>query len=99
MAVLSVPLNYYLTYPIYTQFMPIDAILSLYQAIRPSVNGLLDALVTFNMPFTFFKGLLDVFLCFLIYKPLSPCCTDNPHRRMAGVAGACHFFSERSCFH
>jgi len=72
MAVLSVPLNYYLTYPIYTQFMPIDAILSLYQAIRPSVNGLLDALVTFNMPFTFFKGLLDVFLCFLIYKPLSP---------------------------
>jgi len=24
------------------------------------------------MPFTFFKGMLDVVLCFLIYKPLSP---------------------------
>ena len=25
-----------------------------------------------NLPFTLFKGLLDVALCFLIYKPLSP---------------------------
>lgn len=72
MAILSVPLNYYLTYPIYSAFMPIDAIVGMYQAIRPSVNGLLECLITFNMPFTFVKGLLDVGLCFLIYKPLSP---------------------------
>lgn len=72
MAVLSVPVNYYLTYPIYSQFMPIDTIVGMYQAIRPSTNGLLDCLVTFNMPFTFLKGILDVALCFLIYKPLSP---------------------------
>ncbi|MEA4941286.1 MAG: ECF transporter S component [Oscillibacter sp.] len=72
MAVLSVPVNYYVTYPIYTQFMPIDTIVGMYQAIRPSTNGLLDCLVTFNMPFTFLKGILDVALCFLIYKPLSP---------------------------
>lgn len=72
MAVLSVPVNYYLTYPIYSQLMPIDVIVGMYQAIRPSANGLLDCLVTFNMPFTFLKGVLDVALCFLIYKPLSP---------------------------
>lgn len=72
MALLSVPLNYYFTYPIYSNFMPIDVIVGMYQAIRPSVNGLLDCLVMFNMPFTFVKGLLDVGLCFLIYKPLSP---------------------------
>lgn len=72
MAVLSVPVNYYLTYPIYSKFMPIDVILGMYQAIRPSVNGLLECLVTFNLPFTFLKGLLNVALCFLIYKPLSP---------------------------
>lgn len=72
MAVLSVPLNYYLTYPIYSQLMPVDVIVGMYQAIRPSANGLLDCLVTFNMPFTFLKGILDVALCFLIYKPLSP---------------------------
>lgn len=72
MALLSVPVNYFITYPIYAQFMPVDAIIGLYQAIRPSANGLLDCLVTFNMPFTFVKGMLDVGLCFLIYKPLSP---------------------------
>jgi len=72
MALLSVPVNYFLTYPIYAKFMPIDQIVGMYQAINPSVNGLLGCLVTFNMPFTFAKGLLDVGLCFLIYKPLSP---------------------------
>lgn len=72
MALLSVPLNYYLTYPIYSKFMPIDVIVGMYQAIRPSANGLLECLITFNMPFTFVKGMLDVVLCFLIYKPLSP---------------------------
>ena len=72
MGLLSIPVNYFITYPIYTQFMPIDAIISMYQAIRPSANGLLNCLVTFNMPFTILKGLLDAALCFLIYKPLSP---------------------------
>lgn len=72
MAALSVPVNFYLVYPIYVQFMPIDTIVGMYQAIRPSSNGLMDCLVTFNMPFTFLKGILDVALCFLIYKPLSP---------------------------
>ena len=72
MAVCSVPLNYFLTYPIYTNFMPMEAIIGMYQAILPSVGGLLECLVIFNMPFTFVKGLLDVVICFLIYKPLSP---------------------------
>jgi len=72
MALLSVPVNYFITYPIYEKFMPVEAIVGMYQAINPSVNGLLACLVTFNLPFTFIKGLLDVGLCFLIYKPLSP---------------------------
>jgi riboflavin transporter FmnP len=72
MALLSVPLNYYLIYPVYSKLMPIDVIVGMYQAIRPSTDGLMDCLVTFNMPFTFVKGILDVVLCFLIYKPLSP---------------------------
>ena len=74
MAVFSVPSNYFITYPAYVEFyhMPLEAILGMYQAIRPSVDGLLECLLVFNMPFTFFKGLLDVALCFLIYKPLSP---------------------------
>lgn len=38
----------------------------------PTGNALLNCLMVFNVPFTLCKGLLDVALCFLIYKPLSP---------------------------
>lgn len=72
MAVLSVPLNYYISYPVYTKFMPIDSIISMYQQIRPTTNGLMECLVIFNAPFTLLKGLLTSALCFLVYKPLSP---------------------------
>ena len=74
MAALSVPLNYFVVYPAYVVCykLPLDAIVGMYQAIRPSTDGLLECLLVFNMPFTFFKVVLDVALCFLIYKPLSP---------------------------
>ena len=74
MFVLSVPLNYFVVYPAYVKLydLPLEAIIGMYQSIRPSTDGLLECLLVFNMPFTFFKGLLDVALCFLIYKPLSP---------------------------
>ena len=74
MAVLSVPLNYYLVYPAYVVCygLPLEAIIGMYQAILPSADSLIKCLVIFNLPFTLFKGLLDVALCFLIYKPLSP---------------------------
>ena len=47
-------------------------IVSAYQSILPSMKNLLQCLIVLNMPFTFVKGLLDVLLCFVIYKPLSP---------------------------
>ena len=74
MAIVSVPLNYYLTYPAYVVIygMPLDVIIGMYQAILPSADGLLECLVIFNMPWTLAKGLLDAVLCLLIYKPLSP---------------------------
>ena len=74
MAIVSVPYNYFIVYPAYVVFygMPLDAIVGTYQAINPGVDGLLACLLTFNLPFTFFKGLVDALLCFLVYKPLSP---------------------------
>lgn len=82
MALCSIPVNYFISYPVYTVFMPLDVIVSMYEEILQSignffhaswhVNGLLSCLVIFNAPFTLLKGLLDMGLCFLIYKPLSP---------------------------
>ena len=74
MAIVSVPMNYYVVYPAYVVCygMPLEAIIGMYQAILPSSDSLIKCLTIFNMPFTFCKGMLDVLLCFLIYKPLSP---------------------------
>lgn len=72
MAGCSLLTNYYITYPVYTNFMPMEQIISAYQLILPSVDSLWKALLIFNVPFTFVKGLLCAMITFLVYKPLSP---------------------------
>lgn len=78
MALFSILTNFYIVYPIYTNFMPLEAILGMYHIINPYVGteatneNLLKALVVFNLPFTFIKGMLSVIITILIYKPLSP---------------------------
>lgn len=72
MALCSLPLNYFVSYPVYTKFLPLDAIIGMYQALLPGVDGLLQCLLIFNLPFTLLKGLVDTLLVFLIYKHLSP---------------------------
>ena len=74
MAVLSVPVNYFITYPAYVKFygLPLEAIIGMYKAILPSVDSLLECLTIFNLPFTFVKGLLDAAITILVYKRISP---------------------------
>lgn len=72
MAGISVFSNYFVVYPVYTNLMPMEAILGAYQAINHNVSSLWDALIWFNMPFTFVKGLCSVLITFLIYKRVSP---------------------------
>ncbi len=73
-AVLSVLTNYFIVYPVYTAFMPMDTIISMYKVILPSIKDgdLLSCLLIFNMPFTFVKAMFSVVITLLIYKPLSP---------------------------
>lgn len=73
MTVLSFFTNNYIVYPFFAKaFMPMQAILSAYQAILPSVKTLPQAILIFNVPFTFVKGMLDVLLTFVLYKRISP---------------------------
>lgn len=72
MALISLPVNYFLTYPIYQNFLPINQIIAMYQAIFDRVNGLFECLLIFNVPYTFFKGMASVLITFLIYKHISP---------------------------
>lgn len=77
MAAFSVLCNYFLTYPVYYNFMPKDMVLALYRAILPSMENVLQCLICFNMPFTFVKGLLSAGITFLIYKHISPILKGN----------------------
>lgn len=72
MAIISVFSNYYIVYPIYSTIMPAETIIAAYNAILSSVTNLWQALLIFNMPFTFFKGICSVLITLVIYKPLSP---------------------------
>ncbi len=70
--VVSVASNYFIVYPVYTAIMPMEAIIGMYKAILPSVEGLLQCLVIFNMPFTMVKGLIAALLTVPLYKRLKP---------------------------
>lgn len=77
MAAVSLVTNYYIVYPIYTVFMPMDAIIGAYQLILPSVKDLWQCLLVFNVPFTFIKGICSVVVTVMVYKPLSPILKGN----------------------
>lgn len=72
MAVVSIFINYYIAYPIYTNFLPMESIMGMYQTINPNIETLWQALLIFNTPFTFIKGMLSVIITLLIYKKISP---------------------------
>lgn len=74
MAIISLPINYFIVYPAYVVLygMPMDAIVGMYSEILPGTDSLAKALCIFNLPFTFLKGIANAIICFLIYKPLSP---------------------------
>ena len=87
MAISSLPINYFITYPVYARFMPIDAIVNMYEEIMQNimpefisnihaslsaaVDPLFSCLLLFNVPFTFLKGILCAAITFLVYKRIS----------------------------
>ena len=71
MGLLCIPINYFVTYPIYYNFIPEDVILTMYQKIL-HVDSILTSIVVFNFPFTFLKGALCTVIALLVYKRISP---------------------------
>lgn len=73
MAALSLPINYFLTYPMYAAAFDggMEGIIALYQKILPGVDGLWSCLLFFNAPFTFVKGILCSAVTFVVYKRIS----------------------------
>lgn len=73
MAAMSFFINFFFVYPIYFKLIaPQDVILGLYCEILPSVDSIWKAILIFNVPFTFVKGLISVAIAFAIYPKISP---------------------------
>ncbi len=72
MGIVSLPLNYFVIYPLYYGVMgfPQEAILEMYRVILPSTKNILQALIIFNIPFTVVKGLICAAVSTPVYKPL-----------------------------
>ena len=70
-ALISMPLNYYVTYPVYYNFMSQEAILGMYRAIYSGTDSILEALFIFNVPMTAGKMLINSAITLVVYKKLS----------------------------
>jgi riboflavin transporter FmnP len=65
--------NYYVIYPLFTLTgLSMSSIIGMYTLVFPNIDTLWEALLYFNVPFTFIKFLLTSILTFLIYKRISP---------------------------
>ena len=74
MALLSFPINYFLTIPLFARALsiPESVLLNSYQVILPWVENSATAILAFHVPLTFVKGLLCATITFLVYKRISP---------------------------
>lgn len=75
MAAVTLPVNLFIVFPLYIKFMfdgNSDIIFAMYQKILPSIDSLWKAILIFNVPFTFAKGMISVIITFIIYHRISP---------------------------
>ena len=79
MAAISFPSNLFVVYPFYYNFMPKEAIIAAYQKLAPHLNldTISKCLLTFNVPFTFVKGMISAVVTIFIYQPLRPLLKGN----------------------
>lgn len=87
-SLMSLPVNYYITYPVYTKFMPLEGIIGAYSAIIPAANTLWRALLLVNLPFTLVKGLVNVGITFALYKRISPLIHGGTHKKASDTPDA-----------
>ncbi len=70
MSVCAIFSNYFIVYPAYFKFsgfMNEGLLLGI-----ANVDSVMKVVLMFNLPFTFFKGLLNFLVTFLLYKRISP---------------------------
>ncbi len=71
MVLTAVIMNYFVLIPLYSKFMPMDAIIGMAAAINPYVDGLKTLMWYVIAPFNLVKGIILAIITKLIYKKIS----------------------------
>jgi len=73
LALIAVPVNAFITLPLYGSVMGLDmdTILSMAAASNPLIDSKIKLLLLAFVPFNLFKGLVVGFITFWVYKPIS----------------------------
>ena len=72
MAIVACPMNYFVLIPMYSRFIPIDAIIELAKAINPIVVDMRTFILFVIVPFNLLKGAIIFIIGFVLYKALKP---------------------------
>ncbi len=69
---LSMLSNYYVVFPLYSKFIPMDAIIGMGAAVTPKIHDLWSFMVYAILPFNLFKGFITSAIMMVVYKKVSP---------------------------
>ncbi|MEN1761847.1 ECF transporter S component [Anoxynatronum sibiricum] len=72
MTVLGSSANYFVLIPMYSQFMPLEAIIEMGAVINPRIVDVKTLVLYGIAPFNFFKGLMIAGMTLVLYKRISP---------------------------
>lgn len=72
MTVVAILSNYYVIFPLYANFMPMEAIIGAGAAVNPKVDSLWAMMIYCMVPFNLIKGFAVSAVTMLIYKKISP---------------------------
>jgi riboflavin transporter FmnP len=72
MALAACVMNYFVLFPLYSAFMPLQAIIDSASAFVPFIKTKLDVMIFTIFPFNLIKGAVISVITFLLYKRLRP---------------------------
>lgn len=72
MSLAGVLTNFYITLPLYSRLMPMDAIIEMSSKANPHIKDVMTLILYGITPFNILKGVVISAAAMFIYKPLSP---------------------------
>lgn len=72
MTLVAMPLNYFVILPLFSLFMPLDAIFALSAKFIPAIHDKFTFILYVTLPFNLLKGTTISFSSWLLYKKLQP---------------------------